>query len=568
MRTPMKKLSLLLFLLCFSGMLQAAAKATVDRNVINEGETFRLIIESDDDPDLTPLEALFNVLGTSSSNQVRIINGSMSSTSQLFITLSPKQSGRLIIPALTAGKDKTRAIEITVRKAGSTANAGGRDVFIEAEVSSAKPYVQSQVIYTVRLYHAADIRDGGLSQPAMDDVVIERLGNDKTFRATVKGRDYQVTERKYALFPQASGRITIPSTVFSGQVVDSRGRFSNPGMDPFNRFFSQGTLRPIRLRSNPVVVDVQPRPDGVDGAHWLPAESVKLTESWSHKLSSLTSGEPVTRTIRIEARGLTGAQLPEIRIDEHPAYKQYPDRPLVENLSDNNSLTGIREEKMAIVPNQEGMITLPEIRVPWWNTKKNRLEIASIPSRELTVVASGPFEKLVDKNSTENINNLGGAQVVENAGVSQFWRGVAIFNLVGWLLTAFFLLKRRGPENTQDAAASESLHLRKANLSHAREAVRLACLENNARRVREALLEWAKVAWSQESPSSLHMIAKLSGNSVLEQLLGKLDRSIYSPGSDTWDGHLFWDELSPVLKADDSEEPHPAAGLPQLYPLS
>ena len=120
----------------------------------------------------------------------------------------------------------------------------------------------------------------------------------------VSGVTYMVIERKYAIFPQKSGVITIKPLVLTADVI-SRGK-QNP-----NTFFnSQMTQRRI-VKSNAVTLNVQAIPSTFTG-HWLAAEHVELTQTWSDDTSQMKVGEPLTRTIKLVANGSTVGQLPEL----------------------------------------------------------------------------------------------------------------------------------------------------------------------------------------------------------------------------------------------------------------
>jgi hypothetical protein len=82
------------------------------------------------------------------------------------------------------------------------------------------------VLYTVRLYRRVDIT-AGLSDPELGDAVIERLGDDSNYNTQINGVDYGITERKFAIFPQKSGSVTIKPLVLTAEVLDnSRPNFN------------------------------------------------------------------------------------------------------------------------------------------------------------------------------------------------------------------------------------------------------------------------------------------------------------------------------------------------------
>src|SRR5690606_29255583 len=141
------------------------------------------------------------------------------------LTLFPKQSGALTIPAIAFGKDQSPELRIQVNPArgGGAASRVGEDIFIEVEASPKKPYVQQQVSYTVRLYLSVSTSNASLSepQPSHSDTVIRQIGEDNRYDTTREGRHYTVYERRYTVFPQAAGELVLQPVRFDG-VVQTR----------------------------------------------------------------------------------------------------------------------------------------------------------------------------------------------------------------------------------------------------------------------------------------------------------------------------------------------------------
>ena len=103
------RLLLILFVvMCLPSLVYAKVSAHVDRSQIEEGETFQLMLQSDsEEPDLKKLEAFFEVLGTSRSSKVSIINGKMDRINEWIVTLAPKQVGIQTIPPIRFGNEST-----------------------------------------------------------------------------------------------------------------------------------------------------------------------------------------------------------------------------------------------------------------------------------------------------------------------------------------------------------------------------------------------------------------------------------------------------------------------------
>lgn len=428
-----------LFVICLSSLswaASAALNASLDSNVINEGETVQLILQADStvsgDPQLNVLRQNFEILGTSQSSSIRIVNGRRSDSVSWYITLGPKHGGKLTIPAIQVGQQRSQPLELLVRAASSSlppasgpssgsspggstgTSANNASVFIEVSVDTPNPRDQQQVLYTVRLFHDRAITGGSLDDPKSDELLIHRLGKDREYRTQRNGHSYDVFERRYALFPQRSGKIEIPALVFDGKIavpVPRQQRQRHP-QDPFDRVFGdvfgndhfmdpftnmvQRSKR-VRLRSKPISLNVQPAASDPQAPNqaWLPAKSLRLSESGKLP-EQITVGEPLNRTLRIEATGLSAAQLPELATtppgQSNANFKAYPDQAVLKDISKGGDLVGTREQQWALIAQRPGHYSLPAIRLPWWNTENERFEIARLPAHEIEVVAPAGYQ--------------------------------------------------------------------------------------------------------------------------------------------------------------------------------
>src|SRR4029079_10054683 len=279
--------------------LQAAApavRAWLDRDTMQLGEDVTPHVESWGDasgqPDFSALSQDFSLLGTQSSQQVSIVNGASTTKVVWAVGLEPKHAGRLAIPALAIGSAKTSPLTLSVlaQPAGAEGKPGD-DVFLEVTAEPLAPYVQQQVRYTVKLYFSFGLTDGNLSEPQADGLVVQRLGQDKSYLATIGDRRYHVMERHYALTPEKSGMLSLPALVFRGNTLDAA--------DPTG-FFSRP--RTISARSDAVDLNVKPKPATWPATEsWLPAQSMLLKDD-TELPNEIHVGDPVTRTIRMQAQ--------------------------------------------------------------------------------------------------------------------------------------------------------------------------------------------------------------------------------------------------------------------------
>jgi hypothetical protein len=411
---------------------QGGTRAFLDRDQIVLGETVTLNIETDrlgvGEPDLSGLGADVRVLGSSSSTQISLVNGQQSSRTLWGVSLEPLQVGVIGIPAIEIRGETTAPLQLTVLPATrATQNAGG-DLLLEIEASPENPYVQQQVIYTVRLLYAVTLLDGQLDEPRAQGADIRRLGGDATFTREAGGRRYQVIERRYAITPQASGRLPIEAPRFRGRALAGpRG----------NRMFDPGS--PVAADGESIELDVRARPASAVEP-WLPALDLdyRLQTGASGQLKT---GEPITLSLRISARGLSAEQLPELRLPTIEGAEVYPDQEASQTREGPRGVEGERTRSFAVVPNRPGELVIPELGIDWWNTAQDRAERALIAEQRFSVegtartdAATGPVPA-VDPSDSE--------RVVPNAAVDGYWRWVGLVFLVLWLLTLALLLRER-----------------------------------------------------------------------------------------------------------------------------
>lgn len=556
-------------LLFFAAPCVFAATITthLDRNPINLDESFRLIFEADgnvdDSPDLKPLEQDFDIINRSQGSSMQIINGQISNKTQWTLTLLAKQAGSFIIPAIQFGRDRSQAVRIMINppRQGQAGDAG--EVFIEVTAEPQTAYVQSQIIYTVRLYRAVNLANATLSEPGVTggDAIIEKLGDDRELETQRNSVRYAVIERSYAIFPQQSGKLTLKPIVFEGQVIDRTRSMFDP--------FAQQASRIKRLQSKAVEIDVKTIPQNLQGGHWLPAQDLRLTEQWPEAVE-VKAGEPVTRTITLQAKGLTAAQLPEISNKAIDGVKLYPDQPVLNDSKKGNEIIGTRQEKTAMIPTKQGTYLLPAIEIPWWNTLKDRQEVARIPERTIHVVAAD----LSTANDATAVNQQGdvedrapatGDDVIPGATnsiqpASGVWFWVSVLLATGWLATilVFFFVRR----STYGGVAINKE--RTESLSRIKHGLKQACLNNKATAAKSLLLEWAKHHWQTEAPKNLGEIARRCGGYFAKEI-DLLNQALYSQGVDQWQGKGLWQAFEQFVSLK-SEKAQSGEILAPLYP--
>jgi hypothetical protein len=542
-----------------SAYAETNVRATVDRSQVSSEESFTLSLNADSilfsgEPDVTALEKDFHIINRQQSSRTNIINGKVNSSRQWDYTLVPKREGTLTIPALPMGKYKTRPITITVSKAAKTQQSGNESLYMESDVTPRTAYVQQELQYTVKIFTSVNILDASLDAPELDNTVIEADGEER-YQTLINGRYFQVIERRYTIYPQTSGTLTIPALTLQARVEGYRPSMLDPG-------------RLVVKRSAQHRVKVLPPPAEFKGSVWLPAKEIALKESWSKNPDSLKVGDSITRTVSLQAEGLLGSQLPALPTIKLNNAKLYPDQAKIEKGDEKSQWTGIRSESLAIIPTRAGEYVLPEIRIAWWNTDSNRAEFAVLPEHKFTVapaVANNdaqtsidppPLNDALEQDSTVfNSEPVSTGSKLASANTSALWGVIAILLLsniglaIAWWrsqhrVVAPPVVALKDQNNEQAAFKSLEQHL---------------TANTDLKVLREALCYWGRCYFKHTM--TLSDVSKAIPE--LSDFCQQLDAHLYSGQSVTIDTVAALDALKQYRNHHDKEK----QSQPALAPL-
>ncbi len=511
----MKKLLYFGILMISANLSLAEVSAWVDNNPVVVGEMFRLHIEAknvDDpqEPDLSEIRGL-QVLNRSVQNQTSIVGTSITRTvNWTYVMLAPS-SGNYRIPALQVGSEKT--IPIALKAEESSQSPNNQIVRLEVDVSPKKVYPQQQVIIRVRIIRTgAQLENESLTPFELAGTQIEKV-NQRSFRKVKNGKRQLITEISYVLLPEKSGTILLPQLSYQGNEIrggNSQGNFGNFGN--FGNIFQQRGRR-IFSNSEAQTIQVKALPVAFKG-WWLPAAKLELEEQWLPNPPEFRVGEPITRTLTVNAYGVFGNQIPELSFELPEKMKAYADQPSIETVKTQEGLKGTRVEKWAIIPGQAGKLELPEISVAWWDVRKDEIRTAVFPARIIEVFPATVDFPAAPVTQETAIETKKTAVVVTQEPVLAdqqvgFWKALAIVFAILWcatLLLWFFLKKNNtasGIKKEEEIKRNKELALRSATKK-----VEKALSSGEAETVQTALLKWADSVWSENPPQGIEQIGE------------------------------------------------------------
>jgi hypothetical protein len=394
-----------------SAVAQVEIDASVNATRIGVQEVLQLTVSISgpeggraSEPGLPGIEG-FRVAGRSTSSQVQIINGRMSSTRSFIYQLLPQREGTFTIGAVTvtANSQTYRSVPITVEVvAGSVAPQGRArsrspfsqlrqqapqlredDVYVRAEVSKSSVFQGEQVVVTYRLYCrfvplGPEVED----DPPLTGFWVEEveLGADTTLeRKTIGGQPYLTAPIKQrVVFPTKTGTLAIPPVTFTMA-------FRVSSNDPFDSFFARAS-RSVRVRTQPIELEVKPLPtksrtrnfSGAVGEYELEA---KLNQE------EVAAGGPVTLTLAIRGKGnLRTVEAPDLPDVE--GFRTFAPKASENYRATSAGLGGEKTWEYILVPESGGVKVLGPWNVSFFDPARGDYVTASAGPLKLRVIGA------------------------------------------------------------------------------------------------------------------------------------------------------------------------------------
>jgi len=390
-------------------------EATVNAERIGVEDVLELTIsisggDAEGEPQLPRLDG-FRVSGRSTSSQIQIVNGRMSSTRSYIYQLLPQKEGAFEIGAVTVQVDgaahTTRPIRVEVvggslapRRPRGLGNPidpfegfGGRarrdvqlkedDVFVQTEVSKRSVFQGEELVVTYRLYSRyVPLGPEVADDPPLTGFWVEEVdlgGEPKVDRRTVEGKEYiSFPLKQRVLFPTESGKLEIPPLTLSTAFRLTSG-------DPFDAFFARSS-NPITLRSQPVTIEVTPLPSSGRSADFNGAVG-KFELKAKVSQEEVEAGNPVTLTLSIGGKGnlrsVVAPDLPELK-----GFRAFAPKTDEKARAGGSGLEGEKSWEYVLVPESPGIKEVGPWRFQYFDPETKKYVTASVGPLQMKVTGS------------------------------------------------------------------------------------------------------------------------------------------------------------------------------------
>ncbi len=429
------------------------------------------------------LEGLAVVRGPVASNRYLFLQGATTRSTRLTWTLRPLAAGRARVRAIRL-RVEGRVYELPDRVAQVRPGAppprprsrwlpdpleeferrrqerSGRHrrgvpleprVFLQAEVSPARPYVGQQLVYTVWLFTQATARH--IQPESLPDFrgfwvrEIPHTADQRAEPVAVEGEPFhRVLLFRRALFPLGPGAHEIAPVRMSMMIQAAEGEFA----PLFSRF------REEQRSSNPVTVAVRPLPPpppGFTGAVGDLSLDARLEPS------RVAVGDAATLTLTLAGRGhiqgLPGPEVPEL-----PGLKILPPQQEGQETVRGTAVEGLRRWRFLVVPERPGRFRLPAVSLPYFDPGAGEYRLATTGEIALDGVDRAA--------AAESATLPAGLHPIRSAilpGAGGGWRAALPWLFaVPWTLAVLLLLARHrgrraaGPATPEARLEAQILH--------------------------------------------------------------------------------------------------------------
>ncbi len=394
--------------------------AQFDAETVTLNQTVTLRVRSNSikrniTPDLSALEGYFEEINRQTSTRIQTVNGRTSSITEWHIQLLPIQVGKIKISGLTVGGELINDVAITVKPDPNNASTPGAEYFITAHVDNAAPYVQQMALLTIEVAYRVNLRNWSDPKLAIENTQLIPLTSRRK-EIQHLGYEYVVYELRYALFAQRSGTLEIPELLYSATLSSPSQRNLSMMSRPGRRVF---------IRSNPVTLDVQPRPAPTD-TPWLPASDVAVNLKHP-SLDKFKPGDNLDFELQITAISALDSQIASLELIEEDGLSIYPapEKRVQQEINQGQTIASQLTQSFSVVPNGGGTFEVPSFSVTWFNTNTNTYETAR--SQPYSFRVEGPAYKKSEAPAT-SAEPITTRQEIPSISLDKITNDLASFN--------------------------------------------------------------------------------------------------------------------------------------------
>lgn len=512
----------------------------------------------------------FNVLfgpSISTSSSISIINGktTQSSSTTFTYTITPTKAGTFTLPSasLNSGGQKiksgTAKIEVLPASDNPSAqqqssqgaygqyggqnaqasgrpgqnrmhtptsdeNIGSRDLYFAVTASKKHVFEQEAILLTYKLYSLVTVEqlageipqlDGfhtqEIEQPQQRSFTMERVGN----------KNYgTVVWRQYVVFPQKSGKLTIPAVDYEADVV-----VQDRNVDPFDAFFGGGSMmQRVKKIVRAPAVEIQVDPLPAKPANFSGAVGKGFSISGKLTPEQVDANDATTLTLTVNGTG--NIKLISCPTIEWPKdFEQYDPKTNVSTKLTTSGTSGKVTYECVAVPHHGGKYTIPPVEFCYFDTDSKSYK--TVRTSEFNLAVAKGVETASSVVQQEELKELGNdIHYIKQGDAVLLQHGDSFFgSLTNWLMylasllvfgVVYAVLRRR-----ESANADQNNVLRRKASKAAAKRLRTASKLLRAGKEEPFYDEVMRAMWGYVADKLSLPVTDLNKDNVSEKLLSR-----------------------------------------------
>jgi hypothetical protein len=336
------------------------------------------------------------------STQISIINGRMSASVAHRYLLTPRREGTVTIEPIRVEVEgrtfQTQPIEVEVLPPASVTSqgglGGGAPAVVEPEPlelgealqlvvapERTRAYLNQAIPIRLQLViTGVGVRDIRMPTLQAEGFLVKPMGEPRQSDMVVGGQPATLLEFDTVAVPLKTGALSLGPASLECRVVQPQPARRRRGVDPFEEFFGGGPLFdgffggtqlvPVRVRAEPVSIEVLPLPE-----EGKPATFAGAVGAFTMELTAVprevAAGEPVTLTMTVRGTGNVESVASPTLSGDLTQWKVYDPQPRAPNQPGRAMMgqTGLTDKtfEQVLIPLDPSVREIPQAQFSFFN---------------------------------------------------------------------------------------------------------------------------------------------------------------------------------------------------------
>jgi len=330
------------------------------------------------------------------------------------------------------------------------------------EPPAKEAYIGQEVQFQIKILDRIGLKDIDIipaEWPNADIFLIKKT----TYQEAVDKRvSYTANEFVFSLIPKSWGEMFFPSFCLG---ANAPTLISARGLPKDLKIFEDGKIGICSPSFSITVKELPKYPRRL-----FAATDVKLFDGVVPKSQTIPVGTPIKRSLLLAAQGTLPAFLPDFQMGQIKNGRFYNGKTERSMPQFKEGVAAALRQTIIFIPRQAGNFILPEVKVPWLNTRTGKIETSVVPSYTLTVL---PDPEAAKEDLKTPVLQAAAETEKEKIKINKFLIGIIPFLFIVLGMFFYKILKKKQARDRLVKAVEE------------------ACLKGDFNAASSAILAWA-----------------------------------------------------------------------------